>query len=213
MARGTSPSSSRWGWARSRRNGGSWRSGWPGGAPSCSISGPDTAPAAPLICPARRGTSRWSCAIFWTGSPHAEKLTLLAHSQGGLYAWAFARAYPELTGRLVLLDPLSPQDFRFRAELTETEFRKSGADKTAGLEWNRKLTRMHLGWLVKRMMSGAPPFYYSSFPAADRAEILASKAAGAGRLGDLKERFYILFHGSFLPAPASFMGERIIIPL
>lgn len=109
--------------------------------------------------------------------PHAEKLTLLAHSQGGLYAWAFARAYPELTGRLVLLGPLSPQDFRFRAELTETEFRKSGADKTAGLEWNRKLTRMHLSWLVKQMMSGAPPFYYSSFPAADRAEILASLGA------------------------------------
>ena len=65
--------------------------------------------------------------------PHAEKLTLLAHSQGGLYAWTFARAYPELTGRLVLLDPLSPQDFRFRAELGVSEKRR-GQDRRTGVE-------------------------------------------------------------------------------
>ena len=29
--------------------------------------------------------------------------------------------------KLVLLDPLSPEDYRFRTELTEEEFRKSGA--------------------------------------------------------------------------------------
>ena len=107
--------------------------------------------------------------------PHEEKLTLLAHSQGGLYAWTFAKAQPDMVGRLILLDPLSPEDYRFRMELTEEEFRKSGVDKSKGLEWNLKLTRLHLGWLVKRMMASAPPFYYdNSFSKAKRKEILAS---------------------------------------
>lgn len=82
--------------------------------------------------------------------PHEEKLVMLAHSQGGLYAWTFARTYPELVSRMILLDPLSPEDDRFRRELTEEEFRKSGVDKSKGLELNRKLTRLHLGWLVKK---------------------------------------------------------------
>lgn len=106
--------------------------------------------------------------------PHEEKVILLAHSQGGLYAWKFAKIYPELVSRLVLLDPLSPEDYRFRAELTEDEFRKSGADKTEGLRLNLKLTRLHLGWLVKKAMAGAPPFYYDSgFTKEERREILA----------------------------------------
>ena len=64
--------------------------------------------------------------------PHEEKVILLAHSQGGLYAWKFAKMYPNLVSRLILLDPLSPEDYRFRTELTEDEFKKSGADKTEG---------------------------------------------------------------------------------
>lgn len=107
--------------------------------------------------------------------PHEEQVTLLGHSQGGLYVWKFARMYPELVRRVVLLDPLSPEDYRFRVELTEEEFKKSGADKTEGLRLNLKLTRLHLGWLVKRAMAGAPPFYYySGFSREERREILAS---------------------------------------
>lgn len=107
--------------------------------------------------------------------PHTRQITLLAHSQGGLYAWNFAWTYPALVRRLILLDPLSPEDYRFRMELTEEEFKKSGVDKTQGLEINRNLTRMHLGWLVRRMMAGAPPFYYgNTFSKAERKEILAS---------------------------------------
>ena len=60
-------------------------------------------------------------------------------------------------------------------ELSDEEFQKSGADKTAGLRANLKLIRLHMGWLVKRMMSSAPPFYYdNSFSKADRKEILDS---------------------------------------
>ena len=107
--------------------------------------------------------------------PHEENVTLLAHSQGGLYAWKFTKAYPDLVGRLVLLDPLSPEDGRFRTELTEEAFKKSGADKTAGLRLNLKLTRLHLGWLVKKTMTGAPPFYYDNgFSKEERREILTS---------------------------------------
>ena len=107
--------------------------------------------------------------------PLEEKVTLLAHSQGGLYAWCFAGMYPELVERLVLLDPLSPEDHRFALELTAEEYKKSGADKTAGLRLNLKLTRLHLGWLVKKTMAGAPPFYYyDGFSDEERREILAS---------------------------------------
>lgn len=104
---------------------------------------------------------------------HAEKVTLLAHSQGGLYAQKFARMYPELVEGLVLLDPLSPEDSRFRTELTPAEFQKSGADKTAGLRLNLRLARLHLGWLLRRVMRTAPPFYYdSSFSQEETAYIL-----------------------------------------
>ncbi|MDY3281302.1 alpha/beta fold hydrolase [Dysosmobacter sp.] len=103
---------------------------------------------------------------------HAGRITLLGHSQGGLYAWQFARKYPELVDRLVLLDPLSPEDYRFRLELTEEEFRRSGADKTAGLRLSEKLTRLHLGWLVRRTMAGAPPVCCYGFSGREKREIL-----------------------------------------
>ena len=45
---------------------------------------------------------------------HDRTVTLLAHSQGGLYDWKFAKMYPELVDKLILLDPLSPEDYRFR---------------------------------------------------------------------------------------------------
>lgn len=132
--------------------------------------------------------------------PHEEALTLLAHSQGGLYAWAFAREYPELVGRLILLDPLSPEDHRFRKELTAAEFRKSGADKSAGLKLNRNLTRMHMGWLVKRMMASAPPFYYDDhFSPAERDEILTA-------LGTAQTYETALAEYTFAHAPAVLAG-------
>ena len=105
---------------------------------------------------------------------HDRKVTVLAHSQGGLYAWKFARMYPDLVEKLVLLDPLSPEDYRFRMELTEEEFQKSGVDKTAGLRLNLRLCKRHLGWLVQRCMRTAPPFYYyKGFSKAESSEILA----------------------------------------
>ncbi|MGN1172071.1 MAG: alpha/beta fold hydrolase [Lachnospiraceae bacterium] len=91
---------------------------------------------------------------------HEQQITILAHSQGGLYAQKFARMYPDLVKELILLDPLSPQDNLFRSLLTEAEFQKSGVDKTSGLRLNYRLARMHLGWLIRKFMRSAPPFYY-----------------------------------------------------
>lgn len=52
-------------------------------------------------------------------------------------------------------------------------------DKTAGLRLNLRLTKLHLGWLVRRTMRTTPPFYYyNGFSNAETAEILS----GIGKL-------------------------------
>src|SRR5262245_39814672 len=55
---------------------------------------------------------------------------LVGHSQGGLYVQHFARLHPDRVAAAVLLDPLSHDDGRFRAELPPDVYRKSGVDKT-----------------------------------------------------------------------------------
>ena len=92
--------------------------------------------------------------------PHKKQITILAHSQGGLYAQQFSRLYPDLVERLVLLDPLSANDNRFKYELSKRTYKKSGVDKRSGLYINLVLARLHLGKIIKRFMSEAPPFYY-----------------------------------------------------
>ncbi len=42
--------------------------------------------------------------------PCSSKVTLLAHSQGGLYAQQFARMYPDMVSGIVFVDPLSAKD-------------------------------------------------------------------------------------------------------
>ncbi len=104
--------------------------------------------------------------------PHQQKLTLLAHSQGGLYAQQFARLYPELVAKLVLLDPLSADEGRFRRELSKQEYQKSGVDKRSGLIINRMLARLHMGGVIKRFMRSAPPFYYFDGFSAEASEYI-----------------------------------------
>jgi pimeloyl-ACP methyl ester carboxylesterase len=100
------------------------------------------------------------CAELLKWVAHQEKIILVAHSQGGLYANQYVRLYPDQVGKMLLLDPLSPEDDLFQRKLTKEEYRKSGVDKTAGLRINLWLLRFGMGGLVKRMMSSAPPFYY-----------------------------------------------------
>jgi pimeloyl-ACP methyl ester carboxylesterase len=92
--------------------------------------------------------------------PHADKVILIAHSQGGLYAQQFARLYPELMKGILLLDPLSAKDNKFKELLTEQEYKKSGVDKSANLLIMHKLAKLHMGFLTKKLMKKAPPFYY-----------------------------------------------------
>ena len=103
----------------------------------------------------------------------SKKLTLLAHSQGGLYANQFARKYPDCIKKVLLLDPLSARDALFQERLTKAEYKKSGVDKTLGLKINLVLAKLHLGGIIKKMMRQAPPFYYyKNFAAEEEAYIL-----------------------------------------
>lgn len=92
--------------------------------------------------------------------PHREQLILIGHSQGGLYAVQFTRAYPSMVGKLILLDPLSANDDCFKARLTPAEYKLSGVDKGSNVRTQQRLLRFHMGWLIQKLMKSAPPFYY-----------------------------------------------------
>ncbi len=89
-----------------------------------------------------------------------EQITLLAHSQGGLYAQQFIRLYPNMVKGILLIDPLSANDNKYKTLLTPEEQKKSGFDKTSNLVVMSKLAKLHLGFLIKAVMKKAPPFYY-----------------------------------------------------
>ncbi len=108
------------------------------------------------------------------GIPHNEKIVIIGHSQGGLYASEFCGIYPEKVKGLILLDPLSVEDNRFKKELTARELKKSGADKSKNFIILETLARLGLKGLIKRVMSQAPPFYYASFSEEQKKDILNS---------------------------------------
>ncbi|MDO5521606.1 MAG: alpha/beta hydrolase [bacterium] len=91
---------------------------------------------------------------------HREKIILLAHSQGGLYAQQFCRLYPDLVKGIILLDPLSAKDYVFKEKLTKKEYRKSGVDKSQIFRIMRTFAKLRLGGLTKKLLRNAPPFYY-----------------------------------------------------
>lgn len=107
--------------------------------------------------------------------PHEEKIIIIAHSQGGLYAQQFARLYPNMINGIVLLDPLSAHDNKFKELLTPAEMKQSGVDKTAMLSITKLLAKLHLGFIIKAIMKKAPPFYYyNDFSKDSRDHILSS---------------------------------------
>jgi pimeloyl-ACP methyl ester carboxylesterase len=61
-------------------------------------------------------------------------IVLVGHSLGGLLVNHFARLFPEMVGAVVLIDPASPDNERFRKELSPTVFQKSGVDKVGALK-------------------------------------------------------------------------------
>lgn len=106
--------------------------------------------------------------------PHDEKIVIIGHSQGGMYASEFCGIYPEIVKGLILLDPLSIEDNRFKKELTAREVKKSGTDKSKNFIILEMLTKLGLKGVVKKVMSQAPPFYYAGFSEEQKEDILNS---------------------------------------
>lgn len=102
------------------------------------------------------------------------KVILLGHSQGGLYAQQFARSYPDKVKALVVLDPLSAQDGLFKEKLTPKEFKQGGIDKFASLGPARTMAKLYLGGMIKAVMKSAPPMCYYAFRKEEAAYILSS---------------------------------------
>ncbi len=105
---------------------------------------------------------------------HEEKIVVIGHSQGGLYASEFCGRYPEMIQRLILVDPLSKTDVRFKKELTPKELKQSGADKSKNFDILRMMAKLGLKGLIKKAMCQAPPFYYAQFTEEQRIDILNS---------------------------------------
>jgi len=105
---------------------------------------------------------------------HTEEMILIGHSQGGLYAGEFCGRYPKMVKGLILIDPLSKLDHRFKNELTSKELKQSGADKMKNFEILKTLSKIGLKSLVKKTMRQAPPFYYAEFTKEQTEDILNS---------------------------------------
>lgn len=103
--------------------------------------------------------------------PHEKKIVIIGHSQGGMYASEFCGIYPEIVKGLILLDPLSIEDNRFKKELTARELKKSGADKSKNFMILEVLAKLGLKNVVKKVMSQAPPFYYAGFSEEQKEDI------------------------------------------
>lgn len=89
-----------------------------------------------------------------------KQVILIGHSIGGLYAYQFTKLLPTKVAYLILLDPLGPKSERFEKELTKSEFRKSGIDKSINLKIGYVLCLLGLGILLKYLLKKSPPFYY-----------------------------------------------------
>lgn len=93
--------------------------------------------------------------------PRKDKIIILSHSQGGLYAQQFARMYRDMVRGIVFIDPLSANDNKYKEVFTSIEEqKKSGFDKSKNFVIMKKMASMHLGFLIKILMKKAPPFYY-----------------------------------------------------
>lgn len=106
--------------------------------------------------------------------PHEEKLIVIGHSQGGLYASEFCGIIPEMVKGLILLDPLSKTDCRFKQELTPKELKQSGADKSKNFDMLKTLSKLGLKGFVKKTMRQAPPLYYAEYNEEQTSDIINS---------------------------------------
>lgn len=89
-----------------------------------------------------------------------DRLVLVGHSQGGLYANALARLAAARVSAVVLLDPLHPDNARFRRDLPSATYAASGVDKTRNLRLGRQLAKLHATRAFRARMMKGPPFLY-----------------------------------------------------
>jgi pimeloyl-ACP methyl ester carboxylesterase len=90
------------------------------------------------------------------------KAIFLGHSLGGLYVYQYSRLFPGKVQALILLDPVSPDNRRFKKELSKEEYFKSGVDKSRNMRTAYILCSLGLGWAFKPLLKKSPPFYYYS---------------------------------------------------
>jgi len=68
--------------------------------------------------------------------------------------------FPEKVQSIILLDPVSPDNGRFRKELSKQEFRKSGVDKSLNIKICNIICSLGFGRLLRPLLKKSPPFYY-----------------------------------------------------
>lgn len=90
---------------------------------------------------------------------------LVGHSAGGLYIRHFACLYPELAQGCVFLDPMSPDDLRFKEELTDKVLQSSGVDKSNSLKQMIMFSNLGLLRLMRPVFLKSWLWqYYKDFP-------------------------------------------------
>ncbi len=87
-------------------------------------------------------------------------LIFIGHSQGGLYVQQYARIFKDNILGMVLIDPLTAEDNRFKRELSDKVYRGSGVNKVSGLRMGYYLSLIKIAPLLKPLLLKAPPFYY-----------------------------------------------------
>jgi pimeloyl-ACP methyl ester carboxylesterase len=102
-----------------------------------------------------------------------EPIVFVGHSQGGLYVNHFARLFPEKVVGAVFVDPLSPNDNRFKNELNASVYAKSGVNKTKALRLYHALCWSGILRLLKPLVTKGPPFrFFKDHLNTERADII-----------------------------------------
>ena len=85
-------------------------------------------------------------------------VVLVGHSLGGLFVNRFCRMFPDLVAGVVLIDPMSPDDNRFRRELMPHVYRRSGIDKSRALKIQAWLNGFGIPRLMRRIIQKSESF-------------------------------------------------------
>lgn len=102
-------------------------------------------------------------------------IIFIGHSQGGLYSQQYARIYRDSLIGMILIDPLTAEDNRFKKELSDRVYKGSGVDKLGGLKLGYCLSLLRITSLLKSQLIKSPPFYYyDSFSDEAKAYIMDS---------------------------------------